>query len=441
MALENSSFLYEQLYSKLPRIFSGAQQAEKGMREVEQFDQSYEVLQDIAASIGADEELQPKSEAMSQQLKASKKTWEKIFQKAGNFLEFDMVSILISDLLEAFALIDDTETESRKKVHIIDDLDRRDPDHIFRMLNIFSAHQDSNYGGNKFGFDQVVLVGDVNNISHVFYHRYGPNTDFEGYISKFFSHTVYEFVNKLAVDVYLKNLIPAVEEPSAALEIIVENAIDVCTWTLYREWAQNNKIRLRDLIKHKNKFDARIGPEKIFAFKPSGVQFSRSNVRFLDGKCAEVYLDASDFGWLKMVKRLVFLMGGVEVLRNFSVSREANTTVFPQNITICFAYLLTPIRILMSENKETNILGPGKTRHLIRGDFGTDRIVLSAGWDIEGKVMYEGQSSFFNHLAPVSTNSRNWGRQEIQLKHIKHEIRRTLEYTFEPSIKWHQNGP
>ncbi len=77
---------------------------------------------------------------------------------------------------------------------VIDDLDRIDPEHIFRILNIFSAHD--KLGENKFGFIKVILVCDINNIKHIYHHFYGKNVDFFGYINKFYSSEVYEYSNK-----------------------------------------------------------------------------------------------------------------------------------------------------------------------------------------------------------------------------------------------------
>lgn len=73
---------------------------------------------------------------------------------------------------------------------IIEDLDRIDPAHIFRILNVFSAHfdrygVDKTCGDNKFCLDKIVTVCDINNIKKIYAHVYGDNTDFTGYISKF----------------------------------------------------------------------------------------------------------------------------------------------------------------------------------------------------------------------------------------------------------------
>lgn len=47
--------------------------------------------------------------------------------------------------------------------------------------------------GNKFDFDNVVLVADYDNIKNIFEHFYGNKTDFGGYISKFLSSTYFSY--------------------------------------------------------------------------------------------------------------------------------------------------------------------------------------------------------------------------------------------------------
>jgi len=54
--------------------------------------------------------------------------------------------------------------KAKKPVLIIEDLDRLDPKHLFRILNVVSAHIDDSdrpdIVGNKFGFSNIVLVMD-----------------------------------------------------------------------------------------------------------------------------------------------------------------------------------------------------------------------------------------------------------------------------------------
>jgi hypothetical protein len=82
----------------------------------------------------------------------------------------------------------------RTTVLVIDDLDRLDPEHTFRLFNIFSAHLDHHAATtNKFGFDKIVFVCDIDNIRNLFHSRYGADTDFSGYIDKFYSNEVFHF--------------------------------------------------------------------------------------------------------------------------------------------------------------------------------------------------------------------------------------------------------
>ena len=83
----------------------------------------------------------------------------------------------------------------RQTVLIIDDLDRMDPEHVFRILNVFAAHFDIHETSNKFGFDRIIIVCDIHNIRQIFRSRYGQNTDFSGYIDKFYSRNVFDYNN------------------------------------------------------------------------------------------------------------------------------------------------------------------------------------------------------------------------------------------------------
>lgn len=127
--------------------------------------------------------------------------------------EYDDISELITSMLESIIKAEEKQEEKdedspeaevkehkdksfRKTVLIIDDLDRLDPEHVFRLFNIFSAHYDSIYDENKFGFDKVIFVCDYNNIRLMYEHRYGKGVDFSGYIDKFYSNDVFSYDNR-----------------------------------------------------------------------------------------------------------------------------------------------------------------------------------------------------------------------------------------------------
>ena len=89
---------------------------------------------------------------------------------------------------------------NKKVILVIDDLDRIDPEHIFRILNILSVHNDfENQQEHKFGFDKTILVCDIANIRNIYRAKYGINVDFNGYIDKFYSKEIYYFHNEEAI--------------------------------------------------------------------------------------------------------------------------------------------------------------------------------------------------------------------------------------------------
>lgn len=112
----------------------------------------------------------------------------------GKIYEFDMMSFLISSFIEKYK----EKYPDRKIVLCVEDLDRLDPAHIFRILNIFSAHVDRQFISfeeqerfgirkNKFGFDKTIIVCDYTKLNALFLHFYGEKANFNGYISKFSS--------------------------------------------------------------------------------------------------------------------------------------------------------------------------------------------------------------------------------------------------------------
>ena len=126
-------------------------------------------------------------------------------QKKGSIYEFDVISEFISDKL-ANCNSGIEEDKQRENVLVIDDLDRIDPEHIFRLLNVFSAHTDRGDGTNKFGYDKIIFVCDVQNIRNIFAAKYGQHTDFSGYIDKFYSTEIFYFNNKIAIFEYIREI-------------------------------------------------------------------------------------------------------------------------------------------------------------------------------------------------------------------------------------------
>ena len=119
---------------------------------------------------------------------------------AGCIYEEDGYTTLIRMAIEWISQdhsLNGEERKAKKPVLIIEDLDRLDPKHLFRILNVVSVHIDDskqpNNVGNKFGFNNIVLVMDYDVTKHIFHHFYGEQACYEGYMSKFLSREPFRY--------------------------------------------------------------------------------------------------------------------------------------------------------------------------------------------------------------------------------------------------------
>lgn len=120
----------------------------------------------------------------------------------GNIYELDPITYLIAKSIAK---------SNKPSILIIEDLDRIDPAHLFRILNVFSAHIDRKYLAsnytiikegaekeldqlpNKFGFSKVVFVMDADGTENIYKHFYGATSSYKGYMSKFLSKRVFRY--------------------------------------------------------------------------------------------------------------------------------------------------------------------------------------------------------------------------------------------------------
>lgn len=142
----------------------------------------------------------------------------------------DAISAIIQQCIHQFK-----EKHPGKQVAlIIEDLDRIDPAHLFRILNIFSAHIDFCYrvgckpdesiSGNKFGLDKVVFVMHYENVRNIYNHFYGTGTSFDGYIEKFCSsnHYCYSFQEEKS-NYFLKQIGAETDLPTNVLDYLLKS--------------------------------------------------------------------------------------------------------------------------------------------------------------------------------------------------------------------------
>ena len=112
--------------------------------------------------------------------------------------ENDIITKIIRDNIESYQ-----KKNGKRVVLVIEDMDRLDPAHLFRIMNVFSAQMDYGYRsmqpvddtlvGNKFGVGNVVFVMHEKNTEAIFHHFYGEGADYEGYMSKFYNKDIFRF--------------------------------------------------------------------------------------------------------------------------------------------------------------------------------------------------------------------------------------------------------
>lgn len=115
------------------------------------------------------------------------KFFSRFEEKKGCIYEQDHYTIAIR------ATVEKIQSKGKKCVLVIEDLDRIDPSHLFRILNVLGAHIDDDANTNKFGFDNIVAILDYRTAEHIFKHFYGESANYDGYMSKFLSHNYFDY--------------------------------------------------------------------------------------------------------------------------------------------------------------------------------------------------------------------------------------------------------
>lgn len=190
--------------------------------------------------------------------------------------EEDRVTELICGLVETLK----TKNESKETVLVIDDLDRLDPEHIFRIMNVFACHFDLDTDTeNKFGFDKIILVCDIDNIRNVFHSKYGIDVDFSGYVDKFYSREVFYFDNKKALSQSVNEILSSIKT-SHQLELGDSGMVSTrFVRVLIEDLIFHNILNLRLLLKAFN--TNCFGESYSFKIGPSYQRFHNRSFRLL----------------------------------------------------------------------------------------------------------------------------------------------------------------
>jgi hypothetical protein len=165
-------------------------------------------------------------------------------QIKGSIYENDSYTSLIRNVIDWMKedhAMNGPEWKKKKSVLIIEDLDRLDPKHLFRILNVLSAHIDDttilDVVTNKFGFDNIVLVMDYETTAHIFHHFYGKDACYEGYMSKFLSREPFRY----SIQPYIAIQIERVLSKELGITHIFTK--------FFKFWMRIRQLSIRDLKK------------------------------------------------------------------------------------------------------------------------------------------------------------------------------------------------
>ena len=172
------------------------------------------------------------------------------------FAKFDKTSVYENDIITKIIrdnIITYERRNNKKVVLIIEDMDRLDPAHLFRIMNVFSAHMDYGYRNmspidntlfdNKFGVSNVVFVMHEDNTKALFHHFYGEEADYDGYMSKFYNKDIFKFSLEEEKEKY-------------AIRLIVQNTgLDVYRVTEFFDNGFLTSLSMRKIVSAMDKVD------------------------------------------------------------------------------------------------------------------------------------------------------------------------------------------
>ncbi|QIP15713.1 hypothetical protein G8759_25300 [Spirosoma aureum] len=229
--------------------------------------------------------------------------------KKGSIFENDLITQTIKSAIEICK-----QQGKKENVLIIDDFDRLDPEHVFRILNILSVHNDMFDEDNKFGFDKIIIVCDYDNIAKIYAYKYGSETSFSGYISKFFSTEVFHFNNKLAIQQFCRLDLGGVIPDKDSQDVL---------GMLLAYFVEKNILTMREIIKVKiptNLTSYQYGPYNILENFPTVYKDSRPHFRdnkyFIGEGVKTFFVTSEDYPFIHAIRVLCLIFGDYDLLKN-----------------------------------------------------------------------------------------------------------------------------
>ena len=280
---------------------------------------------------------------------------EEYYDKPGTFLEYNIISQLLVSAIE------EVKNLNRIPVLVIDDMDRMDPEHVFRILNVFSAHYNDHISGHKLGFNKVIVVAHYENLEQMYYHRYGLRTDFTGYIEKFYSSQLFRFDIRSAIKSQLLKLKLNLSEDSIKLLV-----------TTLNYFIQVGEIKIRNLAKLDDLHLSELIEDVVFKTDFKNIfGKSKSNWPFpFTGKATNVTIRFSSFEEIQVLRILLIVFGDVEALDKAIAKPIHNRHGFVSHVD--YERLLKSVLLLehfLNGERSGNDI-PNLVRSTAVGDFG-----------------------------------------------------------------------
>jgi hypothetical protein len=360
---------------------------------------------------------------------------EAVVQRPGSYLEFNMISELIADVLQ------EIRKAGKKTVFIVDDLDRLDPDHIFRILNVLSVHYDHDIEKNKFGFDKVVCICDIANIESIFRHRYGITADFHGYIDKFYSEEPFKFDNSDAIAAYCQDL-----------KGVLDPSVRVVLQMLLVHFVNRGELTIRQILRHL--VSVPVIPFIVCEESMLTQDFqSPAKGEHIRLNTERVYFESSDMPMLEMVRLLIIVFGSYDrFLNSVKTLKDEGKVTLPanQNDDVVRAFIM-PLNYLghVQMPKKFFFNSFGEVR--VHGNNFRERLRDNLDWPVwrlkgyELRILlpynmgnqYDGSQSYFKDFQFDMRGKPN--RCQIELKEVCDWIIRIAEFIRTSKIS-HQLG-
>lgn len=185
------------------------------------------------------------------------KFFDRFNEKQGGLFELDEFTVAIKETVAKI------QSAGKKCTLLIEDLDRLDPGHLFRILNVLGAHIDEDAESNKFGFDNIILSFDFETTKHLFRHFYGDQADYDGYMSKFLSHTPFYYS---ITNIARENLRSFLQDNCGVSPEMMQSELFCRTTERGALMSLNNiidSLSVRDIAKIMDSLETQVSPDSV----------------------------------------------------------------------------------------------------------------------------------------------------------------------------------